>query len=246
MHIHAELTRENLPFQVAQRVARELQALVFHPLDGIRYLPQEKEQLNEIHAELRGPEDTPYEGGYFSVKLTITEQFPAHPPRGVFLTKIFHPNVSQPAGEICVNTLKKDWQPMLGLAHVLQVVRCLLIVPFPESSLNDEAGKLFLESYDEYARRAKLWTSIHAPKRSALTNGDTEETSGKDEKNKCRGGSNSMDNQHKRSADGAAHSNVGSDVVVSTPLKKTKKSDSDVEASLKKKKANKKKALRRL
>ena len=179
------------------------------------------------------------------MKLTITEQFPAHPPRGVFLTKIFHPNVSQPAGEICVNTLKKDWQPMFGLAHVLQVVRCLLIVPFPESSLNDEAGKLFLESYDEYARRAKLWTSIHAPKRSALTNGDTEETSGKDEKSKSRGGS-SMGNQHKRSADGATHSNVGSDAVVSTPLKKTKKSDSDVEASLKKRKANKKKALRRL
>ena len=29
---------------------------------------------------------------------------------GYFLTKIFHPNVSE-KGEICVNTLKKDWDP---------------------------------------------------------------------------------------------------------------------------------------
>jgi ubiquitin-conjugating enzyme E2 S len=89
--------------------------------------------------------------------------FPTPPPPspGLFLTKIFHPNVSA-SGEICVNTLKKDWKPEHTLAHVLQVVHCLLVVPFPESSLNDEAGKLFMESYDEYARKARLMTDIHA------------------------------------------------------------------------------------
>lgn len=82
-------------------------------------------------------------------------------PAGFFLTKIFHPNVAN-SGDICVNTLKKDWKPECTLAHVLQVIRCLLIVPFPESSLNDDAGKLFMESYDEYHRKAKLMTGIHA------------------------------------------------------------------------------------
>ncbi len=80
---------------------------------------------------------------------------------GYFLTRIFHPNIAT-NGDICVNTLKKDWKPEHTLTHVLQVIRCLLIVPFPESSLNDDAGKLFMESYDEYARKAKLMTSIHA------------------------------------------------------------------------------------
>ncbi len=47
------------------------------------------------------------------------------------------------------------------------MIRCLLIVPFPESSLNDEAGKLFMESYDEYFRRAKLMTSVHALKKTS-------------------------------------------------------------------------------
>lgn len=106
-------------------------------------------------------EKTPYEGGSFRVKLVLTKEYPAAPPKGFFLTKIFHPNVAA-TGDICVNTLKKDWTPETTLAHVLAVVRCLLIVPFPESSLNDDAGKLFMESYDEYFRRAKLMTSIHA------------------------------------------------------------------------------------
>lgn len=39
---------------------------------------------------------------------------------GYFLTKIFHPNIAT-NGEICVNTLKKDWNPSLGLRHVLLV-----------------------------------------------------------------------------------------------------------------------------
>ena len=129
---------------------------------------------------------------------------------GFFLTKIFHPNIAT-SGEICVNTLKKDWNPGLGLRHVLlvslefsihqplaqyfvscitkslskqfklprtagiisyywhnmvetywvtcwcawQVVRCLLIEPFPESALNEQAGKMLLENYEEYARHAR-------------------------------------------------------------------------------------------
>ena len=39
---------------------------------------------------------------------------------GYFLTKVFHPNVAD-NGEICVNTLKKDWKPDLGIKHVLMV-----------------------------------------------------------------------------------------------------------------------------
>jgi ubiquitin-conjugating enzyme E2 S len=106
-------------------------------------------------------EGTPYVKGKFRMKLVLSSDYPASPPRGFFLTKIYHPNVAS-NGDICVNTLKKDWSPETTLKHVLQVIRCLLIVPFPESSLNDEAGKLFMDSYDEFARRARLMTEVHA------------------------------------------------------------------------------------
>lgn len=62
-----------------------------------------------------------------------------------------------------MNTLKKDWNPKnWSLYHVLEVIKCLLIVPFPESSLNEEAGKLFMENYQEYFKIAKLYANIHS------------------------------------------------------------------------------------
>ena len=42
------------------------------------------------------------------------------------------------------------------------MVKCLLIVPNPESALNEEAGRQLLERYDDYAKHARLMTSIHA------------------------------------------------------------------------------------
>lgn len=52
--------------------------------------------------------------------LQLGNDFPSSPPKGYFLTKVFHPNVSR-TGEICVNTLKKDWKKELGISHVLLV-----------------------------------------------------------------------------------------------------------------------------
>lgn len=63
---------------------------------------------------------TPYSGGAFRIKLILGKDFPSAPPKGYFLTKIFHPNVSR-NGEICVNTLKKDWKYDLGIKHILLV-----------------------------------------------------------------------------------------------------------------------------
>lgn len=80
------------------------------------------------------------------MKLVLGQDYPQSPPRGFFLTKIYHPNVSA-NGDICVNTLKKDWNEDVTLCHILAVIRCLLIVPFPESSLNDEAGKVSKQTH---------------------------------------------------------------------------------------------------
>ena len=127
---------------------------------------------------------TPYAGGLFKVKLVLSKSFPSEPPKGFFITRIFHPNVAS-NGEICVNTLKRDWKADYGIQHILlvswtrhfngntvavqrecavtlQTIKCLLIVPNPESALNEEAGKMLLERYDDYSARARLYTDIHA------------------------------------------------------------------------------------
>uniref|UniRef100_A0A7S2YQP1 E2 ubiquitin-conjugating enzyme n=1 Tax=Entomoneis paludosa TaxID=265537 RepID=A0A7S2YQP1_9STRA len=162
---------ENLPPRTLARVARELRNLHKSPPEGVRLIVDSDDDndasaaaatnLEQVLCEMQGPTDTPYEDRYFVLKLTFSQDFPAAPPRGFFLTKIYHPNVDMTTGAICVNTLKKDWTSTTSLAHVLAVIRCLLIVPFPESSLNDEAGKLFMESYEDYAKRAKIMACVH-------------------------------------------------------------------------------------
>jgi ubiquitin-conjugating enzyme E2 S len=46
--------------------------------------------------------------------------------------------------------------------ELFQTIKCLLIVPNPESALNEEAGKMLLEHYEDYCNRAKMMTEIHA------------------------------------------------------------------------------------
>lgn len=155
-------SNENLPPKVIKELVRELRSLEESPPEDIRVIVSEDNFAN-IHADIDGPSGTPYDGGIFRLKLILTQGFPQMPPKGYFVTRIFHPNISK-NGEICVNTLKKDWKPTLGLRHVLLAIRCLLIEPFPESALNEEAGKMLMEDYDGYARHARLLTNIHAMK----------------------------------------------------------------------------------
>lgn len=151
---------ENVAPQVIKNVSRQIHTLVQEKMEGISVQVNE-DDLTDVQAIIDGPPGTPYQGGQFRIKLVLSKDFPASPPKGFFLTKIFHPNVGG-NGEICVNTLKKDWSPDLGIKHILLVIKCLLVVPNPESALNEEAGKLLLEEYDEYSKRAKIFTEIHA------------------------------------------------------------------------------------
>ncbi|KAF7098323.1 hypothetical protein CFC21_100071 [Triticum aestivum] len=132
-------TNENLPPNVIRQLAKELKNLDESPPEGIKVIVND-DDFSTIFADIEGPAGTPYENGVFRMKLLLSRDFPHSPPKGFFSTKIFHPNIAT-SGEICVNTLKKDWNPSLGLRHVLLVVRCLLIEPFPESALNKHKNK---------------------------------------------------------------------------------------------------------
>lgn len=153
---------ENFSPHVIKQISRELIELTKNPCEGIKVVFNE-DDVTSVQADIDGPSGTPYFGGSFRIRLVLGKNFPISPPKGFFVTKIFHPNVGR-NGEICVNTLKKDWNQDLGIKHILLTVKCLLIVPNPESALNEEAGKMLLEQYDDYCKRAKMMTEIHAPK----------------------------------------------------------------------------------
>jgi len=165
---------ENLSPQIIRQIAKELTQLQKEPPEGVKIFLNDHD-VTDIQAALEGPAGTPYAGGLFRVKLVLGKDFPAVPPKGFFTTKMFHPNVAS-NGEICVNTLKKDWKADYGIKHILLTIKCLLIVPNPESALNEEAGKMLLERYEDYCSRAKLFTELYAkPPKSSKCEGHSAE-----------------------------------------------------------------------
>lgn len=109
----------NLTSAVIKTLSKELMALQQTPLEGISIIISET-NLMDVQATITGPPGTPYQKGSFKVALVLGPDFPNSPPKGYFITKIFHPNVSS-SGEICVSALKKDWKPTLGISHLLLV-----------------------------------------------------------------------------------------------------------------------------
>ncbi|KAL5056246.1 hypothetical protein RYX36_036928 [Vicia faba] len=106
-------TNENLPPNVIKQISKEFKNLDETPAEGIKVMVND-DDFSMIFADIDGLDGTPYEKEFFRMKLLLCHDFPYFPPKGYFSTKIFHPNVAN-NGEICVNTLKKDWNPSLGL-----------------------------------------------------------------------------------------------------------------------------------
>ena len=51
----------------------------------------------------------------------MPSDYPISPPKVCFRTRIWHPNVEEVSGNVCVDTLKKDWCSSLTLRDVLLV-----------------------------------------------------------------------------------------------------------------------------
>ncbi|KAF2447475.1 UBC-like protein [Karstenula rhodostoma CBS 690.94] len=118
--------------------------------------------LTSLDILLAGPVGTPYAHGVWRLHLDIPPTYPTAPPTANFRTRLWHPNIDEATGAVCVETLKRDWSSTLKLRDVLVTIACLLIQPNPASALNEAAGKLASEDWDSFCRRAKLMTEIHA------------------------------------------------------------------------------------
>ena len=124
------------------------------PPYGISASPSNMEDLFLWDAMISGPDDSPWEGGMFSLQLKFSENYPSVPPLVRFTTPIFHPNVFVD-GLICLDIIKEKWSPINTVSIVLTSIQSLLNDPNPNSPANPEAANLLVKNYKEYKRRVR-------------------------------------------------------------------------------------------
>lgn len=143
-----------------RRLAEEIRMLREDPIHGITIIPNE-DDISSWDAVIVGPEDTPYEGGNFEMRISFTSEFPFRPPKVEFKTRIFHPNVNL-HGSICLDILRDKWAASLTIQKVLLSIVSLLASPNPDDPLMPEIAIMYKENFPEYNRIAKEWTAKYA------------------------------------------------------------------------------------
>ena len=70
----------------------------------------------------------------------IFNRYPFEPPLMKFLTKVYHPNIDNSSGLICMDLLKMpptgNWRPAINLSSLLTSVQLLLAEPNPSDPLD--------------------------------------------------------------------------------------------------------------
>lgn len=114
------------------------------------------DSMHEFFITLTGPKDTPFEGGRWKLHVDIPEQYPYKSPSIGFSTRIFHPNIDESSGSVCLDVINQTWSPMFDLINVFEVfVPQLLRYPNPSDPLNAEAATLLLRDPKGYELRVK-------------------------------------------------------------------------------------------
>jgi len=112
-----------------------------------------------LKGKLRGPIDSPYDGGKFEVMMGIPPEFPhrshsrfihsarlktrrrCRPPIVNFETKIWHPNVDCETMAVSFDMLGQKWTPTTSVRSVLESLRQLLAEPQLDYAMVPLAGQ---------------------------------------------------------------------------------------------------------
>lgn len=126
----------------------------------------------DFFVEFLGPKDTPYEGGVFKVHVELPDQYPYVSPSIGFVNKIFHPNIDERSGSVCLDVINQTWTPLYSLVNVFEVfLPQLLTYPNPTDPLNSEAASMLMREKEKYEEKVKNYVTEHAaPKEGASTN----------------------------------------------------------------------------
>lgn len=139
-----------------KRLSKELNDILNDPPFNCSAGPS-SDNMHQWFATITGPSESPYENGLFFLKIKFPFDYPFKPPKIVFETKIYHPNINS-QGNVCLDILKDQWSPALTISKVLLSICSLLTDPNPNDPLDADVAKVYLKDRKKFNKTAKEWT----------------------------------------------------------------------------------------
>lgn len=140
------------------------------------------DSIQQFHVIFKGPSDTPYAGGQWRIRVELPDQYPLKSPSIGFVNKIYHPNIDESSGLVCLDVINQTWSPMFGLFNIFEnFLPHLLRYSNPSDPLNTEASNLMTKDLNKYTEVVKEYVKRYALERLAkesAQNSDNEDEEG--------------------------------------------------------------------
>eukprot|EP01122_Echinamoeba_exundans_P006167 TRINITY_DN1687_c0_g1_i2.p1 TRINITY_DN1687_c0_g1~~TRINITY_DN1687_c0_g1_i2.p1 ORF type:complete len:192 (+),score=42.57 TRINITY_DN1687_c0_g1_i2:180-755(+) len=127
------------------------------------HVKMEEDSLTAFHVLFKGPKESLYEGGVWKVRVEIPPNYPYKSPSIGFANRIFHPNVDEASGSVCLDVINQTWSPMFDLLNVFEVfLPQLLLYPNPSDPLNGTAAAMHMRDPEGYKAAVKSYVQKYA------------------------------------------------------------------------------------
>lgn len=121
------------------------------------------DSIQQFHVIFKGPSDTPYAGGQWRIRVELPDQYPLKSPSIGFVNKIYHPNIDESSGLVCLDVINQTWSPMFGLLNIFEnFLPHLLRYSNPSDPLNTEASHLMTNDLTKYTEMVKEYVKRYA------------------------------------------------------------------------------------